>query len=198
MQFDNTSSPVAFDLVLIGCGHAHVHVLKMLAMDYQGPSYLRVTVVSNTRHTPYSGMLPGYLAGHYTYADIHLDVGRLARLAGARLVHAAACGVTYNNASASTGGGTIALSDGRPPLRYDCLSIDIGSAPSAIQQGGVEIKNNGDVSEKISSETTGADSDVPPNGVIPVKPIASFTQYYHEHGEPVSRSLSSNEWYAFK
>ena len=38
-------------------------------------------------------MLPGYLAGHYTYDDCHIDLARLARYAGARLVHCEARGI---------------------------------------------------------------------------------------------------------
>ena len=93
------------------------------------PTYVRVTVISNTRHTPYSGMLPGFLAGHYSHNEIHLDVGHLARCAGARLMVSEACGISYSRETG--GGGFVQLADGRPPIRYDCLSIDIGSAPSS-------------------------------------------------------------------
>jgi hypothetical protein len=38
-------------------------------------------------------MLPGLVAGQYTYDDCHIDLSRLARFAQARLVHAEAHGV---------------------------------------------------------------------------------------------------------
>lgn len=65
------STPLYSDLVLIGGGHAHIHLLKMLGMPPEkgGFSHLtrgiRLTLISRDVMTPYSGMLPGYVAGHY-------------------------------------------------------------------------------------------------------------------------------------
>ena len=49
------------DLVLVGGGHAHALALRMLAM--RPIDGLRITLISPASHTPYSGMLPGLLAG---------------------------------------------------------------------------------------------------------------------------------------
>lgn len=107
------------DLVLLGGGHAHALALRMLAMrPIEG---LRITLVSPATHTPYSGMLPGLIAGHYRFEDTHIDLARLCQWAEVRFVTAEATGVDAFRQRVRLAG--------RPSLGYDLLSIDIGSQP---------------------------------------------------------------------
>jgi selenide,water dikinase len=113
---------VARDIVLVGGGHSHVVVLKRFAM--QPEPGLRLTLICTDVHTPYSGMLPGYVAGHYDYDAVHIDLSRLAMFAGARLYRDEVVGLDC--------AGTRVLCRNRPPVPYDRLSINIGSTPQLV------------------------------------------------------------------
>jgi selenide,water dikinase len=123
-----THSPVVKDLVLVGGGHAHVTILKRQGM--KPLPGLRITLITRDIHTPYSGMLPGYIAGHYEYDDCHIDLGPLARFAGARLYHAEVDRLDIQNKKIHA--------PGRPSISYDLLSINTGSRPSSIDVPGVD------------------------------------------------------------
>ena len=116
MQADPT--PIQTEIVLVGGGHAHVAVLKMFGMKPE-PG-VRLTVIARDTFTPYSGMIPGYIAGHYAHEECHIDLGPLCRFAGARLIHAEASGIDPEAKR-------VFMPD-RPPLRYDFVSFDIGSS----------------------------------------------------------------------
>ena len=108
--------PLTRDLVLIGGGHTHALVLKRWGM--KPLAGVRVTVINPGAVAAYSGMLPGFVAGHYDREALELDLVRLARFAGARAVLSAATGLDRAR--------RLVLFEDRPPLRYDVASIDIG------------------------------------------------------------------------
>ena len=124
----SSEQPVLRDLVLVGGGHSHVGVLRMFAMKPE-PG-LRITVICTDTDTPYSGMLPGYVAGHYSFDEVHIDLGRLAAMAGARLYRDEVIGIDRQNQKV--------ICRNRPPVAYDLLSINIGSTPQIKQIEGAQ------------------------------------------------------------
>ena len=115
------------DLVLVGGGHAHVQVLRRLAM--RPVPGLRTSVVLDVPEAVYSGMLPGCIAGDYRESELCIDVVPLARRAGARVVLAPALRV-------DTAARRIEL-DGRPGLAWDVASLDVGSCVRGLEVPGV-------------------------------------------------------------
>lgn len=115
----NDREPVRKDLVLVGGGHTHVHVVKAFGM--RPLPGVRITLVAREVHAPYSGMLPGLVAGRYTYDEAHIDLRRLCRWAGVRLLRDEARGLDLH--------GRRVLCADRPPLAFDLLSLNVGATP---------------------------------------------------------------------
>ncbi|MEW6499666.1 MAG: FAD-dependent oxidoreductase, partial [Cyanobacteriota bacterium] len=71
------SQSIDQDLVLIGGGHSHAIVLQLLGI--KPLPGVRLTLIANTPHAPYSGMLPGYVAGFYKFDECHINLRKLAQ-----------------------------------------------------------------------------------------------------------------------
>jgi pyridine nucleotide-disulfide oxidoreductase family protein len=104
-------------LVLLGGGHTHVHVLSEMAREPM-PGVQAVLATPFARQI-YSGMVPGWMAGHYTIDQCAIALEPLARAAKVELALSSAVAL-------DAGERTVTLADGRV-AEYDVLSIDTGS-----------------------------------------------------------------------
>lgn len=147
---------MAREVVLVGGGHAHVQVMTAFAAaraaDCPWPD-ARLTLVSPDPLTPYSGMLPGHVAGLYRHDEMHIDLGRLAAATGTRFVEAAATGLDRTARSLAIAGG------GSVP--YDLVSFDVGITPDLSGIDGADrhalaVKPIGRFLDKLSGLRTAA------------------------------------------
>ena len=123
------AAPVQREIVLVGGGHAHALLIRAWGMDPLPGA--RLALVSENVLTPYSGMLPGLVAGHYTADEIHVDLRKLCAWAGVRFVEARMTGLDLDAR-------TLAFEGGRPPMGFDLLSLDTGSTPDLSVPGARE------------------------------------------------------------
>lgn len=92
---------------------------------------IRVTVVAREAHSPYSGMLPGFVYGKYSWDDIHVDLAKLCTFANARLIIDEVIQVCPSS--------NVVNLRNRPELRYDCLVANTGGEP------GIKFRNRNNV-----------------------------------------------------
>ena len=110
------ASPGLKHLVLLGAGHAHVHVLRGLAQSR--PADIHLTVIAPYPRQLYSGMVPGFVAGHYTLDQCVIPLAGL--LAG--------CGAHYiedSGVAIDADAKTVTLASG-DAVAWDWLSVNTG------------------------------------------------------------------------
>ncbi|MDJ0846480.1 MAG: selenide, water dikinase SelD [Crocosphaera sp.] len=107
------------NLVLIGGGHSHAIVLKLWGMN--PISGVRLTLITDKTYTPYSGMLPGQVAGFYDFEESHIDLRGLAHFARANFYLDTVIDLDLKNKQV--------ICEEHPPIAFDYLSVDIGSIP---------------------------------------------------------------------
>jgi selenide, water dikinase len=126
--------PIHTELVLVGGGHSHAIALRMFGMKSGLKSRLksglnplagvRLTLISDRSDTPYSGMLPGYVAGIYQKEECHIDLRSLTSFANAQFYGDRVIGLDLANQRV--------ICANRPPVAFDYLSLDIGSTPQKL------------------------------------------------------------------
>jgi selenide, water dikinase len=115
-------------LVLLGGGHSHVEVLRRFGTDPLSGTEL--VLVSPYPDSPYSGMLPGWIAGHYTRNECHIDLKRLTRFANCGFVQSACNGINPEARLVFCENGTT--------LPYDVVSVDTGTRSPALETPGAQ------------------------------------------------------------
>ena len=116
-------------VVLIGAGHAHVEVLRRFRL--RPDPLVRLTLVTTGPDTSYSGMVPGYVAGHYSRAAIHIRVDRLANFEACTAVFQRAIELEAESCRVS-------LADGSS-IRGDVVSIDVGARANQATLAGHHV-----------------------------------------------------------
>lgn len=114
------------NLVLIGGGHSHAIVLKLFGN--QPVAGVNLTLITPDQYTPYSGMLPGHIAGFYNYFQCHIDLRNLSNFANAQLYLDQVVGLDLENNQVFCANGSV--------VNFDILSLDIGSTPAKLSVSG--------------------------------------------------------------
>ncbi len=114
------AAPERHQLLLAGGGHSHVLVLRRWLMrPHTRPLRTRITLVSRHGTALYSGLLPAVVAGLEPLEAAAIDLRRLCSLAGVVFVQAEITGLDPAARELQLAG--------RPPLRFDRLSLDLGA-----------------------------------------------------------------------
>jgi selenide,water dikinase len=115
-------------VVLIGGGHTHALVLN--ALKAAPLKDAAITVINPGKTAPYSGMLPGFVAGHYTRQDLDIDLADLCQKVGATLIDGKAIAIDPKQKR-------VTLDDGSS-LPYDLASVDVGITSRMAALAGFE------------------------------------------------------------
>ncbi|MDZ4369399.1 MAG: FAD-dependent oxidoreductase [Afipia sp.] len=116
------------DVVLIGGGHTHIQVMTAFAASPE-PG-MRLVLISEQPEAAYSGMLPGHLSGLYRRDEMQIDLVALAVATGTTLIQARATGIDLDRRQV--------LCEGREPVKYRLLSINVGITPDLSAIAGAE------------------------------------------------------------
>ncbi|WP_293575997.1 selenide, water dikinase SelD [Phaeobacter sp.] len=179
--------PKTKDVVFVGGGHTHALVLRKWGMRPLAGA--RLTVINPGPTAPYSGMLPGFVAGHYDRDALDIDLVRLCRFAGARLIMAPADAI-------DTAAHRIHV-PGRPPVAYDLASINIGITSAmpelpGFAEHGIPAKPLGRFAarwEAFRAQSETAHVAVIGGGVAGVELILAMAHALHKQGNFASATL---------
>jgi len=119
-----TKFPPKKTLLLAGAGHAHIGMLRRLSaarLKDADTIEADIHLISEQPQTIYSGMLPGWMAGHYQLHDISIDIKSLCVRAGVRFIQQSL--VQVNAASNKV----VTTGNEQTDFDYDVLSLNTGA-----------------------------------------------------------------------
>lgn len=127
------AEPLRFHLVLAGGGHTHALLLRSWLMRPRWrPADTLITLVSRHSTALYSGTLPALVAGLIPAEASTIDLRRLCALAGVAFLRAEIVGLDPVARELRL--------EGRPPLRFDRLSLDVGAVTAGLAACGQPVK----------------------------------------------------------
>ncbi len=111
-------------LVLVGAGDAHLHILQKF--ENKPFSHLQIYFISDSFYKTHNRMLPGYIAGHFSFTESHIDLVALTNRGGIHFI--------YNSLKKIDPVEKILTLDNGVEIYYDLLSLNLGSRVSLSQQ----------------------------------------------------------------
>ncbi|MBF2719508.1 FAD-dependent oxidoreductase [Psychrobacter sp. NG254] len=153
-------------LLLAGAGHAHIGLLRRLSADRSKNNASNALIdtdihlISEQPHTLYSGMLPGWMAGHYQLDEISIDTKSLCLRAGVRFIQQSIINITAASNTVET--------SGNERFDYDVLSLNTGAD--------TDLRGLSQAYDDMSNDTR----DDMSNDVIAIRPLSTFTLQWQQ------------------
>lgn len=103
-------------LLLVGAGHAHLAVLQRLIKTPVADT--QITLLCAERYQCYSGMLPAWMAGHASEAEMSIDIVPLCQAAGVQWIQEDMLALEATQ--------RYVMTKTQPRIEYDLLSLNTG------------------------------------------------------------------------
>ena len=167
-----TKFPPKKTLILAGAGHAHIGMLRRLSaarLKDADTIEADIHLISEQPQTIYSGMLPGWMAGHYQLHDISIDIKSLCVRAGARFIQQSL--VKVNAASNKV----VTTGDEQTDFDYDVLSLNTGADTDMRW-----LPDHNGYNEHKSDSDVGAVNTYANTDVIAIRPLSTFITQWQQ------------------
>ncbi len=132
-------------LILCGCGHGHIHILKNSRKFLKN---IEIIVITDNKYQYYSGMYTGFLDGIYRHDEICFDVEKICHENNTKFILDKVVSIDSKN--------NVVISKNHK-LEYDYLSVNLGASQNTISFdksviNSKPINNIIDLKDRISIE----------------------------------------------